>query len=257
MNKKIIFIVSVSLLIVVLIALFYFLMLKKNLPLGIDLGLNNTNQTEQIELAKKAEEQAAVDYQNNLAFVYAQNVDNCLGLIETAKINKCIKDIAVQANRKDYCEKVANDDKLKNECLNSIDYINVSWGADPNKCDTLSDKNFQDTCYQEYFVKLADLTECNIVNNEERKKQCLDLVNYRLATVFNKTEACGLISEAVLKDACALNKQILPKDSDNDGLPDEVEMSFGTNPFKADTDNDGKSDYEEINKYQTNPRIAN
>ena len=35
------------------------------------------------------------------------------------------------------------------------------------------------------------------------------------------------------------------QDSDGDGLPDDVELVFGTNPNKADTDDDGLTDREE------------
>ncbi len=36
-------------------------------------------------------------------------------------------------------------------------------------------------------------------------------------------------------------------DSDNDGLPDELEAKYGTDPLKYDTDGDSYSDIEEIN----------
>ena len=44
-----------------------------------------------------------------------------------------------------------------------------------------------------------------------------------------------------------------PKDSDSDGIPDGKEMELGTDPYKADTDGDGLSDYDEIYKYHTDP----
>src|SRR3989338_7226449 len=43
------------------------------------------------------------------------------------------------------------------------------------------------------------------------------------------------------------------KDSDADGLFDIDEKKLGTNPKKADTDNDGLNDYEEVNVYGTDP----
>lgn len=43
------------------------------------------------------------------------------------------------------------------------------------------------------------------------------------------------------------------EDSDKDGLPDDEEYIGGTDPYKADTDDDGLSDYEEIYIYKTNP----
>lgn len=35
------------------------------------------------------------------------------------------------------------------------------------------------------------------------------------------------------------------KDSDYDGLPDDVEWGIGSNPYSADSDGDGRSDTEE------------
>jgi len=42
-------------------------------------------------------------------------------------------------------------------------------------------------------------------------------------------------------------------DTDGDGLKDNEETLFNTNPLKADTDDDGLSDYQEIQLYETNP----
>jgi hypothetical protein len=43
------------------------------------------------------------------------------------------------------------------------------------------------------------------------------------------------------------------RDSDADGLPDELEKVLGTDPKKADSDDDGVGDYEEVNIYGTDP----
>lgn len=44
------------------------------------------------------------------------------------------------------------------------------------------------------------------------------------------------------------------KDSDADGLSDEDEAKYGTNPNKPDTDNDGLLDGKEVHKYKTDPK---
>jgi outer membrane protein OmpA-like peptidoglycan-associated protein len=44
-----------------------------------------------------------------------------------------------------------------------------------------------------------------------------------------------------------------PLDSDGDGLTDEEEAQWGTNPQDPDTDGDGLSDGDEVHKYKTDP----
>ena len=50
--------------------------------------------------------------------------------------------------------------------------------------------------------------------------------------------------------------EITEWDSDGDGLSDEDEKRYGTDPHKADTDGDGLNDWEEINVYRTDPLSA-
>jgi type IV secretory pathway VirB10-like protein len=47
-----------------------------------------------------------------------------------------------------------------------------------------------------------------------------------------------------------------PVDSDGDGLTDDQEAKLGTNPHDPDTDHDGLSDGDEVNKWHTNPLKA-
>ncbi len=45
-------------------------------------------------------------------------------------------------------------------------------------------------------------------------------------------------------------------DSDNDGLTNEEELQLGTDPLAADTDQDGLSDYDEVQTWHTDPLLA-
>jgi hypothetical protein len=45
-------------------------------------------------------------------------------------------------------------------------------------------------------------------------------------------------------------------DSDDDGLPDGVELAIGTDPFDPDSDDDGLSDGDEVNVHGTDPLDA-
>jgi outer membrane protein OmpA-like peptidoglycan-associated protein len=44
------------------------------------------------------------------------------------------------------------------------------------------------------------------------------------------------------------------KDTDADGLSDDDEVKYGTNPNKPDTDNDGLLDGKEVHRYRTDPK---
>lgn len=46
-------------------------------------------------------------------------------------------------------------------------------------------------------------------------------------------------------------------DPDADGLTNLEEFQYGTNPFSADTDGDGISDYDEVKLYGSNPTVSN
>ena len=49
---------------------------------------------------------------------------------------------------------------------------------------------------------------------------------------------------------------VTAEDVEQDGLTNAAEVALGTNPMKADTDNDGVRDDDEVNIYLTNPLLA-
>jgi outer membrane protein OmpA-like peptidoglycan-associated protein len=71
-----------------------------------------------------------------------------------------------------------------------------------------------------------------------------------------------LVIIAVVFSACSSPKkaenttQAAVVDTDGDGLPDDEERKIGTDPNKADTDEDGLTDGDEVKKYSTNPLKA-
>ena len=67
------------------------------------------------------------------------------------------------------------------------------------------------------------------------------------------SELPGLASTTPPDAAISSSSPII--DTDNDGLTDEEEKVYGTNPAAIDTDNDGLSDYEEVKIYHTNPLL--
>ena len=65
-----------------------------------------------------------------------------------------------------------------------------------------------------------------------------------------------ILREDEEKKQAEARKEELERDSDGDGIPDEVEKAQGPSPFNADTDGDGKSDQEEVS-YGSNPIDSN
>ena len=66
-------------------------------------------------------------------------------------------------------------------------------------------------------------------------------------TAYDRNEMAAAVFEAIETDA----------DTDRDGLWDKEEAALGTDPAKADSDNDGYSDFDEVRVYGTDPLDAN
>jgi RHS repeat-associated protein len=84
--------------------------------------------------------------------------------------------------------------------------------------------------------------------------------NLTLAATNLLEEASGIYSVAAT-DGASTNTLVFPRvgrftDCDHDGVSDAFEIARGSNPFSADTDNDGLSDHDELLVYFTDPRRA-
>lgn len=127
--------------------------------------------------------------------------------------------------------------------------------------------------YSKYFSQNSNTAVSNKTPNKNSTTTDLALNNgtitpsSNVATTTNATtssptyvsEIPGLISSTTIPTTT--NEIVSPitpistVDSDNDGLTDEEEKNYQTNPLALDTDTDGLSDYEEIKIYKTNPLL--
>ena len=81
--------------------------------------------------------------------------------------------------------------------------------------------------------------------------ECLYTFDLGLAYHFGGSGDNGDSATAVIPVTAALPPQGV--DTDGDGLTDEEERKYGTNPLVKDSDNDGLTDYQEIKLHKTDP----
>ena len=63
----------------------------------------------------------------------------------------------------------------------------------------------------------------------------------------------GVIAVAIVLGLIFTQTPFLSADPDGDGLTNDLEEQYGTDPNNPDTDNDGLNDGEEVNNYKTSP----
>lgn len=96
---------------------------------------------------------------------------------------------------------------------------------------------------------MNDIAESNNVASSSVETQII----YSPAT---SSEAMSSSSEAMATSSVEAVAQPVEKDSDSDGLSDDLETLKGTNKLMPDTDADGLSDAEEAVTHNTNPLLA-
>lgn len=182
-----------------------------------------------------------------------QNIKYCEEIKSYTK-DECINLIAINSGNSDLCNKIS-DLKIKQDCLAVYTVALAQATGELEKCYTIENQDLKNTCLVQIFLQQDDLNYCTEVEAQD-KTLCQVLINKNMAMADADAALCNKIQDQNLKDDCLTIVKNIPLDSDSDGLADFLERSYGLNPFKADTDNDGLNDYDEIYKYQTKPRVA-
>lgn len=227
----------------VIIGLFVFIMYYNTNDSTNDLS-NNKKQDNK----KQGEETSLGDVQKIVKSVPRRDVNYC-DRYDGEKKDLCISTVANTNNDSKICELIKDQD-LKNKCKELIIFNKIINDKKIEECFTLI--YFKKTCFDDFFWQWDNLDRCASFK-DEIKDSCEDIINHKLALSNNDSDYCQKIKYEALKLDCIASIINKPKDSDNDGLTDESEMAYGTNPFKKDTDNDGLTDLEELSKFFTDP----
>ncbi|MFA6171445.1 MAG: thrombospondin type 3 repeat-containing protein [Patescibacteria group bacterium] len=191
-------------------------------------------------------------YQKINDSIKMQDEKICLSLKESDDKDKCLYQLSNKLSDEKYCDKITNAE-MKAKCLDRKNFESIV--ADPKSesadCLKLSDPLWRQACLSKFFSNNFDAKKCEDFNGDIYDL-CRTLVLKNLAYQEGKIELCQGLESDYQKDCENIVKN-KPKDSDNDGLLDTDERSYGTDPFAPDTDKDGKKDGEEMFKLHTDP----
>lgn len=167
------------------------------------------------------------------------------------ELDDCYYNAANLAQDISLCGKIQDEEK-KNHCKAMFTLANLD-SAKLKLQDCLAlPIDLKEPCVNSFISNLNEIDECRVFQGEQ-KSFCLDQVNTKLALVDGDKTFCEKIANSVLNKSCVTQIASRPMDTDNDGITDEMEMSYKLDPFNKDTDRDKLSDGEELNKYKTNP----
>lgn len=165
--------------------------------------------------------------------------------------NNCIASAAFIRGKIGYCDEIENQEE-RIKCANSI----AEKRKIVEKCWARQGDDFIN-CSIAIFGMYGKSENCLNLNSEEMRQLCESVFAYE--TAFNQydRELCGKIKNEKLNQYCLKNIIDKFQDSDGDGLTDLDEINkYKTHYRFSDTDGDGVSDGEEV-KNGTNPLDGN
>jgi len=167
----------------------------------------------------------------------------------------CISAVAFIAGTNGVCGEV-NDKSSQLECSNNV--LDERAGPEIEKCQTYSTNDLKSQCFIKIFSVYKQPADCAGLKVEATKKICESATTYQVALEKQDHELCNSISQEALKSYCLkivtdkaekIVEKLIDKnkDSDSDGLSDFDETNkYFTDPNKADTDGDSYNDGAEI-----------
>lgn len=147
--------------------------------------------------------------------------------------DSCILNIAIKTKDEAYCQEIG-EPKAKEECLQLFVKRTVLAGTDIARCQEITDATMHQGCLLEFFNRFGAIDQCGPFAGAE-KDLCLDIVNNRTAVQKGEAKLCAEIKDLAMRRNCSEVVSLMPIDSDRDGVSDDLERSYGTDPSKPDT----------------------
>jgi hypothetical protein len=212
-------------------------------------GRNETIlQTKQVEDQRAVIEQTCESSVNKEKCVQQQtqklasqtgNVLFCEGL-KDKNFDACAWELGVDNKDVSICESISNDE-WKTLCSDSVKYTLAVDAQDVKLCDKIQNENKRSGCHS----GLEPVTAENCVSLGKEKSYCIFLNVVKEANQKQDSRVCDKLTGEEQIELCK-DELLLVDDPDFDDLDSTQEKSYGTDPYKADTDGDGYGDGEEV-----------
>ncbi len=171
--------------------------------------------------------------------------------------SECILAVAFITRAYSFCGEI-KDNAKQLECFTAI--LNEKAGAEINKCDLNRNNDLRAQCLINIFAAYKTLPDCLNFKTTANKQVCESAVYSQRAIAEQSGILCSNINNESIKIYCltniinripvatsssVINNETL--DSDNDGLSDREELNkYFTDPKNPDTDGDGYNDGVEV-----------
>jgi len=121
--------------------------------------------------------------------------------------------------------------------------------GNPDDCNGISDAEKKDNCRSTLLRQEASAGDCD--TEALGQTYCADIQLLEAAVAARNPAGCEDIQTQSLRDECV--DGVGPGDVDRDGLNATLESRYGTSDDDADSDDDGLSDFAEVNEWGTDP----
>lgn len=187
-----------------------------------------------------------------------QNTDSkaCKRIADKKMRQSCLEVKSLARLDNEFCDKIDPDEKYElQECRDRLAAFKAEKTADIDSCTNIKTLEYNNLCMQKAGKQGA---VCSSIKDSKQRELCNSIVLYQKAKTNLDCEAIKTESyrKVCLAAIANINNKDYKFDDDNDGINNTQELWISTDPFKADTDGDGLSDYVEFNESKTNPLSA-
>lgn len=187
-----------------------------------------------------------------------QNTDSkaCKRIADKKMRQSCLEVKSLSRLDSKFCDEIDPDEKYElQECRDRLAAFKAEKTADIDSCTNIKTLEYNNLCMQKAGRQGA---VCSSIKDSKQRELCNSIVQYQSAKTNLDCEAIKTESyrKVCLAAMANINNKDYKFDDDNDGINNTQELWISTDPFKADTDGDGLTDYVEFNETKTNPLSA-